>query len=573
MKIRIKIVYISFVAAFLLLVVRLLYWQIYKGGELAIAARSQYEGEQIFNAERGDILASDGTWLAASVKAWQVHADLAKIDENHGKIADTLAPLFVDNRQDKEKLLAEADRLKTQLNKDDVVWVLLKNKIDDATKKTIETLNIAGIGFDPKETRVYPEASAAAQLLGFVGKNSDGVDQGYFGLEGFYDFTLTGKPGFLSRQEDASGNPILIGSQKEILATGGVDLVTTIDKSIQLIIEKKLVEGIQKYSASGGTAIVMNPQTGAILAMSSYPSYDPATYYNYGNEYFINPAVSLSFEPGSVFKVVVMASALDAGVITPDTKCEICDGPHKIDKYSIETWNQQYFPNSTMTDVIVHSDNVGMTFVSQKMGIDPLYDYLTRFGIGQPTDVDLQGELDPKLRDKKLWGVVDLATASFGQGVAVTPLQLIRAVSAIANKGVLVAPYVVQKIEKDGWEQDIIPSGNYKGTRVISEKSASEATAMMVAAAEYGEAKWTYKKGFGVAGKTGTAQIPIEGHYDAEKTIASFVGFAPFDNPKFIMLITLKEPQSSPWASETAAPMWYSIADDLFLYFGMQPKN
>jgi cell division protein FtsI/penicillin-binding protein 2 len=222
-----------------------------------------------------------------------------------------------------------------------------------------------------------------------------------------------------------------------------------------------------------------------------------------------------------------------------------------------------------MTDVIVHSDNVGMSFVSDKMGADLLYDYLTKFGFGVNTGVDLQGEFSPEIRKKGTWNIVDLATASFGQGIAVTPIQLIKAASIIANGGVEVSPQVVDKLRGLDWMYDIKPQ---LGKRVISEQAAKDITAMMVEAAKKGEAKWTSLKGFNVAGKTGTAQIPIAGHYDKEKTIASFIGFAPADNPKFVMLVTLQEPKSSPWASETAAPLWFSIAKGLFNYYKIQPE-
>jgi len=267
---------------------------------------------------------------------------------------------------------------------------------------------------------------------------------------------------------------------------------------------------------------------------------------------------------------VIMASALDAKAVEPDTVCDICSGPVKVDKYLIETWNRKYNPGSTMTDVIVHSDNVGMTFVGEKLGADTLYDYLKKFGIGSLTEVDLQGEATPKLRDKGTWSIVDLATATFGQGIAITPIQLIKAVGTIANGGRLITPHMVLKLQKEGWEEGVAPAS---GEKILSDQAVADITAMMVEAAQYGEAKWTYQRGFSVAGKTGTAQIPIAGHYDENKTIASFIGFSPAAKAKFIMLITLKEPQTSQWASETAAPLWYSIARELFPYFGIQPEN
>lgn len=570
MVLRLKLVSILFLFSFAALIAKLFFWQLIEGRVLSTQAREQYEAGKVISAPRGNILAKDGSWLAARGESWLVFATLPEIEEGAEGIADKLALLFTESEEEYEKLLLdESLRIRSLLLKNNVVWVPLKHRVTSETKKEIEVLNIKGIGFELEEARVYPEASSAAHLLGFVGKNKEGEDIGYFGLEGYYDPALAGKPGFVSQELDAQGTPILIGDSQEITAIGGVDLLTHIDKAVQLTLDESLLEGIEKYGAKGGTGVVMNAKTGAVIAMSSYPSYDPSKYFEFGDEYFKNPAVSDVFEPGSIFKILVMASALDAAVVKPDTKCDICDGPLKVDKYLIETWNKEYDKDRSMTDVIVNSDNVGMVFVGRKLGADKLYDYLSAFGIGSLTGIDLQGEVSGKLREKSTWNIVDLATASFGQGVSLTPIQMIRAVSVIANNGLLATPQVVDKIVGDAWQEDIEPIA---GKRVISEPAAKEITAMMVEAAKNGEAKWTHLRGFRVAGKTGTAQIPIAGFYDDEKTIASFVGFAPYDDPKFVMLVTLREPKTSPWASETAAPLWYSIARDLFIYFGVQPE-
>ncbi|MFC1625552.1 peptidoglycan D,D-transpeptidase FtsI family protein [Patescibacteria group bacterium] len=564
------LLFVVFFIAFAALLVRLFYWQVVKGSDLSRQAKLQYNSGQVLSAPRGNISASDGSYLAVGTDSWLVYATPPEITETSKKIANILSPFFVSDAEGKQSLLDETNRLQALLEKSGVVWTPLKQKVTPEVKKNIEALNINGIGFERQEIRFYPEASSAAQLLGFVGKNEAGEDVGYFGLEGYYDLSLSGKFGYVGREKGGGGAPILLGGSHQASAIDGVDLVTSIDKRIQLMVEKKLSEGLKRYEAKAGSVIVMNPFTGNIFAMASEPSYDPASYWDYGDEYFKNPVASDSFEPGSVFKVIIMASALDAGVVEPDTKCDICTGPLRVDKYDIDTWDGKYYPDSTMTEVIVHSDNVGMASVGQKMGVENMYDYLDKFGIGKSTGIDLQGEAAVPLRKKGTWNIVDLATASFGQGVSVTSIQMARAVSVIANGGELITPNVVQKLKSDGWEEEIKSN---KGVRIISEKAAEEMTAMMVEAAKHGEAKWTDVPGFGVAGKTGTAQIPIAGHYDADKTIASFVGFAPSDKPKFLMFVTLREPQSSQWASETAAPLWYSIAKDLFPYFGIHPEN
>lgn len=565
---RILILKLFFVVAFVILVIRLFYWQIIKGEELAIQARNQYVEGLVLNAHRGNILAADGTWLAANTSDYLMFADPSMLEFKPKVIAELLAPLLISSGEHKD-LLVEIDRIESLLRRSGR-WVPIKNRISKEVRSTIEALSIKGIGFEESQIRYYPEASTSAQLLGFVGKNENGEDTGYFGLEGYYDLILKGREGYVSRESDGIGRPMMLGDSREISAVSGVDLITHIDKRIQLNVDSHLKKGIERYGAVAGSVVVMDPATGAIKAMSSFPSYSPENYYNYSNELFINPIVSSTFEPGSIFKVVTTAAGLDSGAINPNTICTICHGPVKIDQYSISTWNNQYHPNSTITEVLVHSDNVGMVFIGKQLGADKLVEYLISFGIGQPTGIDLQGESVAKLRDRNNWGSIDVATATFGQGVAVTPIQMIRAVGAIANDGIIQIPQVVDKIRKDGWEESLEPS---RGRQIISKQAADQTTAMMAEAASSGESKWTHRAGFGVAGKTGTAQIPIAGHYDKEKTIASFVGFAPYDDPKFVMLVTLREPSSSPWASETAAPLWYDIAQDLFLYYGIQPKN
>lgn len=563
---RLKITAVFFILLFLSVSTRLFYWQVVKGKELSEEASYQYKGSKKTTASRGNIYANDGTWLAVMRTNWLLFAEIPKINKPSKEIANLLAPIFVeDNFESRDEykaaLLNEVDRIQSLLDRKNTAWIPLKKRLSTDTKEKIESLGIVGLGFDPEENRYYPEGSSSAQLLGFVGKNNDGDDTGYFGLEGYYDISLTGKSGYIQREKDLKGAPLISEGLYEVNSISGSDLYTYIDKRIQTSVEEKLKEAQEKYGAKEGSVIIMDPKTGGIMAMASYPSYDPAKYFDYDGILYKNPAISDTFEPGSVFKVIVMASGLDAGVVEPDTKCDICDKPLKVDKYYIETWDRKYHPDTTMTDVIVHSDNVGMSFVAQRLGEDKMYDYLTKFGIGKETGIDLQGESSVPLRKKGTWNIVDLMTSSFGQGVATTPIQIVRAVGAIANNGYLVKPKVVKS------------EGNIDKVQVISKEAAEKMTAIMIESSKHGESQWTNLKGFSIAGKTGTAQIPIAGHYDAEKTIASFVGFAPANDPKFVMIVTLKEPQSSPWASETAAPLWYSIAKDLFQVFGIQPEN
>jgi cell division protein FtsI/penicillin-binding protein 2 len=314
----------------------------------------------------------------------------------------------------------------------------------------------------------------------------------------------------------------------------------------------------------------MDPKTGSILSMASYPNYDPAKYNEYEESMYKNPIVAESYEPGSTFKVIAMSAALEEKLVTPSMTVDE-GGPVRIGDYSIRTWNNQYHGNITISRVLELSSNVGMVTVGKKLGVDRFNAYIRMFGFGQLTGIDLEDESTPQLRDAKEWGEIDLATATFGQGIAVTPVQMVRAVAALANKGVLMEPHIVRELRDDGTRAVSIRPKIVR--QVVSEATAKIMTEMMVSAVESGEARWAKPKGYRIAGKTGTAQIPVSGHYDEEKTIASFVGFAPADDPRFVMLVTLREPSSSPWGSETAAPLFFAIAKDLLSYYNIPPKD
>jgi cell division protein FtsI/penicillin-binding protein 2 len=370
---------------------------------------------------------------------------------------------------------------------------------------------------------------------------------------------------------DAHGKPILANMDDSTVKVDGRDLLLHVDRRIQFMLDQELKRGIQLYGAAGGTAAVMDPKTGGILAMSSYPTYDPREYQKYSDSLYSNPFISFAYEPGSTFKPLIMASALDAGLLQPDTRCTICAGPVKIDGYDIKTWNNQYTPNTTMTDVIIHSDNTGMVFTGRLLGLDRMLSYLDKFGIGQSTGVDLQGEVYPSLRDPGTWAEIDKATATFGQGLTTTPMQLLTAFSAIANNGKRMEPHVVDKVETADGNTIAIPPKVLD--QPISAKSSKVMTEMMVKAVDEGEAKFARLKGYRIAGKTGTAQIPVAGHYDPNKTIASFIGFAPADDPKFLMLVVIDRPTSSIYGAETAAPLFFNVARNILNYYGIPPTE
>jgi len=571
---RFDFLFLGFLLSILLIIYRLFYWQIQAGEKLMILAESQQTDKIELPARRGRIFSSDGFPLVDNQEAYLVYADLTQFEENPVVVADQLAPLFIDKTlvaTDSARLL-ENEKLKIQkrLESSGLVWVALKRKISKETKKAIEALELNGLDFERENIRFYPEASLSANLLGFLGSDAVGNDQGYFGLEGFYNLELKGRPGLIYQEKDALGQPILLGEFEEQKAGDGRDLILHLDRAVQFIVEEKLQMGIKEYAAKSGSVVIMEPKSGAVLAMASWPGYDPKNYSGYDQELYKNPLVADTFEPGSVFKLVIMAAALNEGAVTPETKCDQCAGPRQIGPDLIHTYDDQYYPNSTITEILTHSDNVGMVFIAEKLGLENLLRYLKDFGFDQKTGIDLEDEVVSKLRPNKEWRKIDLAAASFGQGIAITPIQMIRAVAAIANGGDLVIPQMVDKVKGEKKEIDIKPKII---RQVISSQTAKSLTKMMVSAVQNGFPHWQQYNlfDFQIAGKTGTAQIPLAGHYDKEKTIVSFVGFAPADKPKFVMLVTLCEPGSSPWGANTAAPLWFEIAKELFLYYGISP--
>jgi cell division protein FtsI/penicillin-binding protein 2 len=579
-SLRIRLAFLGFLFFAGLIIVRLFYWQIISADELAIAAEKQRLSFWEIPAARGEILASDGFPLASNQEGFLIFASLPELKEKSVSIAQKLASLLVDDEikvsvseatssPNKQSLVEfKENEIKERLERPGLIWTPIQHKISRETREKIENLTLEGIGFEEEPRRAYPEGTASAYLLGFVGSDASGKEQGYFGLEGFYDLELRGRPGLVRREKDAAGKPILVGVSKEEEKRDGRSLLSTIDRTVQFICERNLGKGLERYGAIRGSVLVMDPNDGAVLGMVSLPTYDPRAFSEFEEEIFPNPAIAASYEPGSAFKVLVMASAINEGVVEPETRCTTCNGPRQIADYLINTWNDQYYPNSTVTEILIHSDNVGMVFISEKLGIEKLYQYLEDFGFGRLTEIDLQEEDTPLLRPEKEWGQIDLATASFGQGIAVTRIQMLRAVAAIANGGHLVRPYLIKGLIDQGNLTEIKPT---EKKMVFKPLTAKIVTQMMIEAVDKGEAKWAKPEGFKIAGKTGTAQIPVAGHYDEEKTIASFVGFAPVDQPRFVMLVTLREPSSSPWGSETAAPLWFDIAKELFTYYGIAP--
>ena len=559
MKWRYTFVLGSFFFMFFCVAVRLLYWQTVRAAELTSIGESQYGQRLKLTPIRGEIKTSDGFSLAGNRITYQVFANPKEIEEKE-KASLLMAPLL---EVDKASISALLDL--------DRFWVPIKSRIDEKKKQEVAKLDIPGVGFEEQMVRFYPEASIGAKLLGFVGKNEEGEDTGYFGLEGYYDRQLKGKSGIAVQVHDAFGRPILAKMNDFSGAIDGRSLTLHIDRSIQFFMEEELKNGIEKYGAQSGMAAAIDPKTGGILALAAFPTFDPRTYNEFTDTEYKNPFISDTYEPGSTFKPLVMAAAIEEGLVKPDTKCPICAGPIQIGEYQIRTWNGKYVPNKTMTEVIVQSDNTGMVYAGRLLKLDRMLSYFKKYGIGESTGIDLEGEGKAGLRERDSWYAIDLATASFGQGISVTPISLLTAFTAIANGGKRMEPHVVKSIETP--EGDVIEIPPKVLNEPISSQTAHIITEMMVSAVKDGESKWTSVKGYRIAGKTGTAQIPIEGHYDPNQTIPSFIGFGPADDPKFVMLVVLNRPKTSIYGSETAAPIFFKITDRILKYYGIAPTE
>lgn len=555
---RPSIVFGLFTIGFILIVCRLFYWQVIQADSLRSQAAKQHFTELTIQAARGEIFDKQESPMVVNQPAYLVYAEPRSIKN---------IPIFVSKVSPILKL--DALWLTEQLSNQNRVWIPMAHQLEGNAIVELKNLNLSGLGFEKEPKRFYPEASSAAHILGFVGSDVNGQDHGYFGLEGYYDRQLSGVSGSLRLEKDAHGAPILIGEDERIPPEDGRSLLLWIEKPIQQIVERRLAEGIRKYGAKAGSVVIVDPKTGGVLASASYPGYDQRSFGDFDKTLYTNPVVASTYEPGSTFKTLIMAAALNEKLVTPQTMMDE-SGPVVVGPNAIRTWNNQYHGMISMTQVLEYSSNVGMVDVARRLGKDKMLSYIRTFGFGKPTNVDLEEEASPSLRPDMEWQEIDELTASFGQGIAVTPLQMVRAVAALANGGKLMEPHVVHTIkDSKGKVMQIKPK---VVAQVINPASASVITEMMVQAVDNGEAKWAKPKGYRIAGKTGTAQIPVAGHYDATKTIASFVGFAPADNPAFVMLVTLTEPTSSPWGSETAAPLFFAIARDIFLYWGISPQ-
>jgi cell division protein FtsI/penicillin-binding protein 2 len=556
---RILLLALLLTFGFAVIVGQLLRYQVLQHPQLKEQSDNQGIRERPIVPDRGYITDANGQLLALNMVEWEISADPPLIVDP-AQVANDLAPL----------LQLPEQQLKATLGSD-VDWVLLKKQVPQEVGESIRQLNLNGIECHPMPLRVYPQADLTAHLVGFVNT----MGEGFFGLEGFYNLQIRPVEGSIQFDQNPVGEPIPVAPRQEDPGRRGTSLILTLDLNVQYIAQDELQKALEEFGAESGTVIVMEPHTGALLADVSSPSYDPNSFATAEPTAIWDPAVFGMWEPGSMFKLITWAAALDLGTITPDTV--FYDSPcTEVGGRSMCNWDGKGHGYVTATQALAQSLNVVAAQISTGMGAERFYTYVRRFGFGSTTDVDLASESPGMVRrpGDSNWFPSDLGTNAFGQGIAVTPVQMITAVAAIANGGLLTKPHAVDRfvISQENGGVSTIDFQPTVTRRAISEKAAHELTEIMVVAVDSFTAK-AQIPGYRVAGKSSTAQIPTAYGYDPTQTIASYVGFAPADDPRFVILVKLDKPKTSEWGTQTAAPTFRAIAERLLLYWGIPPDG
>ena len=523
-------------------------------------AKKQYTVTKELTPTRGKIYLSDYQGEEATPVAINLHFyDLLIVPKNVLTPKDTARKISGYIGMSEKEIFDQIDTKKPYIPP-------IKKKIDGDTAKKIEDLGLSGVMLVPNMWRYYPENTLACFVLGFV----DSENVGRYGAEGYYNKELKGQESEVSVDKENLGPYFYLDGADKV--NNGSDIYLTIDRNIQFMAEQKLKEGIKNTKAESGSMIIIEPKTGKVMAMASEPNFDPNKYNDQKSvDIFNNPSIAYSYEPGSIFKIITMAAALDSGKVTPETE-GVFGSYIKIGGYTIKTSTGQAYGRENMTQVLEHSDNIAMVWVSQQLGEENFYKYIRDFGFGGKTKIDLDSEASGQVLELTKWREVNAATMAFGQGIAVTPIQIASAFAAIANKGKLMETYVVDKIVDPS--QQVLSKDPKSVRQIIKEDTAQKIKDMMISVVENGHGKKARVAGYWVAGKTGTAQIPDpqKNGYLEGLNIGSFAGFAPANDPKFAMLVKIDKPKTVEWAESSAAPIFGSMAEWLLNYFEV-PKE
>lgn len=555
LKFRIFTVGVFFLVLFIALISRAFHLQVLSNETLKILADKQHLQTLAVHSERGIIFDRNGEKLAASVMSDSVCADPAKI-KNPVSAARKLNSIVGGD------VRALGKKLATDKN---FCWIARRIAPHEAQK--VADQEIDGVFLIKEPKRFYPSGGLAGRLIGFVGADSVGLE----GLELRYEDYLRGEPEKLTWARDAKGRKLYPRIDDTLVKhEDNANLILTIDSRIQHLVESKLLEAIKDKGAKGGFAIVMDPKTGEILALADEPGFDPNNFSSYAIGKGKNKAITDCFDPGSTFKPFLVAAALQEGVASETTRFNCENGQYRIADRVIREANRKKHGTLTLHDILKYSSNIGSVKIYERLGKDKFYDYIRKFGFGQKTGIDLPGESQGLLRPKEKWTRIDGSTIAFGQGISVTAIQLITALSAVANDGMLMKPYVVRGfVNKKGQIIKVMRPTPVR--QVVSAKTAKRLTAILtdVVGEEDGTGKKAHIQNITVAGKTGTSQKFdfSRGVYSSERVRTSFMGFFPADNPKIAMLITLDEPQRDRWGGVAAAPVFKNIGEQILTCF------
>lgn len=560
---RFRVLSLSFLALGLLIIGRLFMLQIIQHNYYALFAMNSHEIYKQIHPQRGEIFfkdKNDKEYPAAVNKEYYlVYAVPKEIkDSDVASTTNKLAEALKMDEWQKRSLLEKLSQRNSS-------YRAVSKKTPEELKEKIESYKIPGIYFTPEEYRFYPEDNLASTVLGFTSFDDNGNLKGKYGVEGYNDKKLAGRGGFMMGEKSALGSWITLASRTDVKAENGPDILLTIDRALEHEACGRLQEGLKEYEAKSASLVIMEPSTGAVLAMCSLPDFDPNNYSKVEDlAAFNNTTIFTPYEPGSVFKTITMAAGLDLGLVNPNTTftdpCELTINGHKIRNAEKKCYGLQ-----TMTQVLENSVNTGVVWVEEKVGTERFYKYVKKFGYGTKTGIALNTESAGDISSLEKKGDIFGANGSFGQGLTATPLQVAASYAAIANGGKLMKPYIIEEARYENGHREKTQSQTVE--QVISTRAAKLLSGMLVSVVEN-----HYKTGripnYYVAGKTGTAQIPEKGGYSADRTNHTFAGFAPAENPKFVIVVKYEEPNRK-WAEQTALPVFKDVMKFALDYYAV----
>jgi cell division protein FtsI (penicillin-binding protein 3) len=556
-KVRIILITCLLFFCFVLVVGRMFQLQVLKKEQLYKLAAQQQHVQIPLVPKRGVIYDRKENELAVSIEVDSVYADPKKVVDVEKTSRDLASILKIDRGELRQKLKSRKS----------FEWI--ERKIPPKEASEIKALRSPGIYLLKENRRFYPNAQLAAHIIGFVGLDSKGLE----GVEYQYDALLNGKNHVWMMSRDALGRQLVMGDPLLEKEDHYRNVVLTVDKPIQYVAETELSRAVQKWGAKGGTAIAMEPHTGKVLAMASSPLFNPNQFYQYRSKSWRNRAVSDAFEPGSLFKAFLAAAALEEKVVRPTDSFYCENGSYKVYDRTIHDNSKRGW--LTFQQIIKFSSNIGASKVGEKMGKERFYQYICAFGFGEKTRIGLPGEGKGIVPHPRYWPPIVLDTISFGQGISVTGIQLVTALSAIANGGMLMKPYIVERITSEKGE--IVQSFQPETVRrVISEETAKKVTALLKSTTEKGgTGEGAVPAGYEVAGKTGTAQKveSLFGEYSEDRLNCGFMGFAPAEDPKIVLLVIIDEPQGATTGGTVAAPVFKAIMEKVLPYLNVHPKG